>query len=278
MTGRVCLITGSTGGIGFETAAALADAGATVLVHGRSREKTQAAAERVGRGASAVIGDFARLDDVRRLADEIAQKHGQLDVLINNAGLYRRGTATTADGFGLTVQVNHLAPFVLTARLMPNLLAARRDGGFPRVVNLSSRAHETAPKLAKLDLDRADEVGGWKAYATSKLYNIWFTRELHRRYRPLGVSSNAVHPGVIATDIFRDLPGMIRVPMLWFLKGPKEGAATTIHLATHEAGGAISGKYWRDCHLTDPTPDAQDNDAAKQLWQWSEQVTGTTWP
>ena len=278
MTGRVCLVTGATGGIGVETAAALADAGATVLVHGRSRETAQAAAERVGHGAAAVAADFAEPEQVRRLADEVARRHGQLDVLVNNAGLFRRGRADAAGGRALTIQVNHLAPFLLTSRLMPNLLAARRDGNFPRVVNVSSRAHESAGKVDWDDSDDIDNVGGWRAYCRSKLFNVLFTRELHRRYRPLGLVTNACHPGVIATDVFRDVPAMFRVPMLWFLKSPREGAATSVHLAATPAGGAISGKYWKDRHLADPSLPAQDDDAAKRLWQWSEQATGTTWP
>jgi NAD(P)-dependent dehydrogenase (short-subunit alcohol dehydrogenase family) len=199
----------STDGIGRETARVLGERGARVLVHGRSRAKAERAAlalrEETGRDAfEPVIGDFARLDDVRALAADVAARWPRLDVLVNNAGIYATERGVSAEGFELTLAVNHLAPFALTHLLIDTL------GRGARVVFVSSNVHRSAggaELISRLINSAATgEFDGYAAYADSKLANVLTAFELARRLEPRGVAVNVMHPGVIGTKLLTRRP------------------------------------------------------------------------
>ena len=247
------LVTGSSDGIGKETARQLAAAGAHVIVHGRSEERAAAAAREVG-AAGAWACDFAALDDVRRAVSRLP---GDLDVLINNAGVYLQQRTTTADGYETTFQVNHLAPFLLTHLLLPSLAAGAR------IVNVSSQVHGSG-ELAWDDLMGERHFSGYAAYAQSKLANLLFTRALARRQEKVTV--NALHPGVIGTKLLRGGFGGMRGGSL------SRGAETPVYLAIAPEVAGVSGRYFVDRRETQPAARALDDAAAQRLWDLSERL------
>jgi NAD(P)-dependent dehydrogenase (short-subunit alcohol dehydrogenase family) len=188
MRGKTVVVTGASAGIGAAAARQFADLGATVAVVGRSAQKTAAVADAIG--AEAHLVDYSRLDDVRRLADELLARYPRTDVLANNAGGVFSGRNTSADGHEMTFQVNHLAPFLLTNLLLDRLTKAPEGA---RVINTASSAYRTG-RLDLDDLDRAlGRYSGSGAYAATKLANILFTRELARRMQGTGVTTSAFH-------------------------------------------------------------------------------------
>lgn len=255
---KTILVTGSTDGIGLETAKALAGMGHHVLLHGRNSERLARAKQSILKAFPSAqldlfLADFASLTDVRRLAFDIKNKVEKLDVLINNAGVYMKERVLSRDGYEMTFAVNQIAPFVLTL----NLLDLLKKSSDPRVVNVSSIAH-TRGHLDFKNLNGEKSFSAYEAYANSKLANILFTRELSRREPWL--SSNSLHPGVITTKLLKagfDMTGA----------SVQEGAKTSIYLATAENLKGVSGKYFVDCKEKNPSPEALDNNIAKQLWE-----------
>ncbi|MGF1633342.1 MAG: SDR family oxidoreductase [Phycisphaerae bacterium] len=284
---RVALVTGGNGGIGLETARGLARAGFAVVIHGRNEAKTREAASVVAKDTNATVdtltADLADFAQVRAMAAAFRQRFGRLDVLVNNAGLFNRTYHETADGIEHTFAVNHLGHFVLTHELL-DLMTPRKGTepgvgtgvGTGRIVNVSSRAHERSPRVDFEDLNLRNRYGLWRAYGQSKLFNIWFTRELSRRLAGTGLTTHAVHPGVIATDIVRDTPGVVR--WIWgkLAKSVEEGARTSLEVALGERAGRESGGYWRDEKPATPSKQARDDEGAARLWAESEKLTGAT--
>jgi len=277
MNGKLCLVTGATSGIGRESARALAAAGARVLVHGRERERAQALARELAAATgntqvAAVAGDFARLDDVRRLAAEVSSHGAALDVLLNNAGLMSAQRALSAEGYELTFAVNHLAPFLLTRLLMPRLAAAPAA----RIVVVSSEAHRGA-RLDFDDLMSTQVAGLLAAYGRSKLANLLFTRALAARLAGGTVTANALHPGVVRTHLFHRSPWLQRLMDTLgrpFLLSPEQGAATSVYLASSPEVAGRSGGYYARCRPLEPAAAALNDVDAERLWQASERLTG----
>ncbi|WP_245671037.1 SDR family NAD(P)-dependent oxidoreductase [Nocardia amamiensis] len=273
LTGKTIVVTGASSGIGAEAAQRLAARGATVAVVGRSPERTGEVAANAG--AQPFVADFARLDDVRKLADQLLDRYQRIDVLANNAGGAWPKRTVTDDGNELTFQVNHLASFLLT-----NLLLERLTQSRARVVNTSS----TTYRMAKLDLDTVNEPTGsfnqLGAYAASKLANILFTRELARRTEGTGLTTAAFHPGAVATHVYDNAP----LGLGWFIRSPlsrpffirpDKGAEPLVHLATTADGEAINGQYFHRFKLEPPSnKQAIDAGLAQRLWTLSEQATG----
>lgn len=232
------LVTGSTDGIGKETAAALASLGARVIVHGRSPERTRAAAEQVrtrapGAWVGEVSGDLSVRADVRAIADAVLRTHGTLDVLINNAGVFMQRRAVTPDGMESTLAVNLLAPVLLTHLLLPALTAS----GAGRVINVSSVAHLRG-RIDWNDWQGELDFDGYQAYAQSKLALVLFTVELARRLAGQPVVANSLHPGVVTTKLLQDGFGITGPDSL------TESAATSVYLALAPEGAQVSGKYF----------------------------------
>ena len=277
MNGKTCLVTGATHGIGLVTARALAAAGATVLVHGRDAELGAAVAADIAResGNSAVRfvrADFMHLDEVRELAEQLARQP-RLDVLINNAGFIDGAQRRcTAEGYDATFGVNHLAPFLLTTLLLPKL----EQSPHARVVVVASEAHRRAGWLDFDDLMNV-RVGPWRAYARSKLANLLFMRALAARLRGSAVTVNALHPGVVRSQLFRGLRGPLRLLLATvarpFMRSPQRGAETSIYLATSPEVEGASGGYYRDRRRIEPSAAARCPEAAARLWSESERLT-----
>ncbi|GAB2601618.1 SDR family NAD(P)-dependent oxidoreductase [Pseudactinotalea suaedae] len=266
------VITGASDGIGAEAALALAAQGQRVIVVGRSPEKTARVAERAG--AEHLVADFARLDDVRRLAAEIRERVEAIDVLANNAGGVAGPRRVTADGFEATFQINHLAPFLLTHLLMEPLLTG---GG--AVVNTASAAHRTG-RLDLADLGNERRYSPGRAYAASKLANVLHARGLHARFHEQGLSAVAFHPGVVATSFASSSNGFFRFlysfPLTRRLMVPAaEGGADLAWFLAGEPGRTwASGAYYDKRVLARPAPAALDDELADGLWQRSTDLLG----
>ena len=277
MTGRICLVTGATNGIGRATAQALAARGASVIVHGRDRRKAEAAVNGIveatrNRAVEPIVGDLAELDQVRRMAAEFRARHKQLHVLLNNAGLVAFDRRTTHDGFEAHFGVNHLAPFLLTNLLLDTL----KSSAPARVVTVASAVHNRC-RIDFDDLQAARSYGGIGAYANSKLANILFTTELARRLDGAGVTANALHPGVVATGLAGDATGLMALGWKFaknFMISPEKGARTSIYLAESAEVGGISGRYFSNCREAPTAAAARDADTAAQLWKVSAGLAG----
>jgi retinol dehydrogenase-12 len=275
LSGRICLVTGATRGIGRATAEALAKMGAQVLIHGRDSASVGAVVREMVRygQVAGVVGDLGSLAAVRRLAKDVAARHPRLDVLVNNAGTGSLGRAPTADGFERQFAVNHLAPFLLTNLLLERLKASSAG----RVVTVSSMAHRSG----KLDFDDLNwerrKYSGLGAYSASKLANILFTTELARRLGGTQVTANCLHPGVVATNIFNTIGfGARLVGVLFrpFMLSAAKGAVTSVYLASSPEVANVTGKFFDKCREAATAPAAQDTAAARRLWEISERLTG----
>jgi NAD(P)-dependent dehydrogenase (short-subunit alcohol dehydrogenase family) len=271
---RLVVVTGASDGIGAAAARLLARRGDELVVVGRSPGKTNAVAAQTG--AECHVADFAHLDQVRDLARELRARHSRIDVLLNNAGLIAGSQRTvTADGHELTFQVNHLAAFLLTMLLKEPLVAARG-----RVITTSSRAGAARDATVMPgDLDMADGYDGLRAYKASKLANVLFTRELARRWGPLGVSAAAAHPGIVRSQWGRSGPAAVRLvvnsPFRLAMRSPDRGAETLVWLATSAPGRDWeSGGYFADRKPAAANPAAGDQNLAAELWSRSAQMCG----
>jgi NAD(P)-dependent dehydrogenase (short-subunit alcohol dehydrogenase family) len=270
MNGKVCVVTGATGGIGGATARGLAERGAEVVLLVRDRARGEALREAIARATGndavrLVLADLSRQAEVRRAAAEIAAAHPRVDVLVNNAAVYTARRGETADGIETQWAVNHLAPFLLTTLLLEPLRAAGRA----RVVTVSSEAHRGA-RIPWDDMAMRRRYFGWRAYGVTKLANLLFTRELARRLAGTGVAAHALHPGVVYTELLaRGFPPVRLFKR--FLKTPEEGARTPVFVATAPEVEAQTGRYWIDERPAEPSARAQSDEDARRLWEWSEQ-------
>ena len=275
MAGRTVLVTGASDGIGAETALVLAAKGATVHVTGRSADKLRPVAEAVG--TEPLIADFSRLDDVRRLADQVAERVETLDLLMNNAGGTFAPSRRTHDGHEPNFQVNHLAPFLLTNLLHPKLAAA----GTSLVVNTSSIGNLMGKiVLDDLDYDHRRAIE-FPAYGTGKLMNIVFTRGITQRWSDDGVVSVAVHPGPVGSSFGRDswFVGLLyRSPLkrLATISVP-DGAAPLIALAERGPDPEINGRYFSRYNANGrENKQAGDQSIIDGLWERSAALVGLT--
>jgi retinol dehydrogenase 12 len=268
LTGRTFCITGANTGIGRDTALGLARRGGRVIALGRSVERTRPVLDAIGAaGGEAVFipCDLADLDAVRAAADQIVALDEPVHVLINNAGIAgQRGR--TAQGFELAFGTNHLGHFLLTARLLDLL----RRSGPARVVCVSSDSHY-APDGIDFDTLRrpTKSVTGMPEYGVSKLANVLFAQELARREDPERVTTYSLHPGVIASDIWRRIPWPVRPIMTRFMASTEEGAQTSLHCATDPELAAETGHFYSSCARKAPSEAATPSLAA-ELWERSE--------
>jgi retinol dehydrogenase-14 len=277
MDGRVCVLTGTTSGIGRAAAFDLAALGATLVMVARDRDRAEAVRQEVvaGTGNRAVeveTVDLASQAQIRALAGRLVAAHPEIHVLANNAGLTLSERRVTEDSLEETFAVNHLAPFLLT-----NLLLDRLRASAPaRVVTVASDAHHGST-IPFDDLNATSGYSGWAAYGWSKLANILFTLELARRLEGTGVTATCLHPGVVATGFGRQGPWFVRAfqkVSSRFLLDPKQGADTLVWLASSPDVEGASGGYYVKRKLTEPSRAARDAAAASRLWRVSEQLTG----
>ncbi len=291
-SGRTALVTGANSGLGYATSLALARSGARVLMAAREPARGEQALARLrteapGAAAEVVPLDLASLVSVRRAADDVAGRVEALDVLVDNAGVMAVPRQLSEDGLERQIATNHLGHFALTGRLLPLLLRAAERGGDARVVVTASNAH----KLGGLDLDdlmSERSYGRWRAYGQSKLANLLFVRELDRRLREraLPLLAVAAHPGWAATGLqsgqgHRLLEAAMRLGNLVFAQSQRAGAWPQLYAATMpdvqggdyfgpDGPGELRGYPTRVGRSTA----AQDDAAARRLWQRSEELTG----
>ena len=271
--GRTVVVTGANTGIGRATAEELARRGASVYVASRSAGKGEAAAAaiRAAAGSDVVFFlplDLADLSSVRACADAFLARGEPLHVLVNNAGVAgRRGL--TRQGFELTFGVNHLGHFLLTQLLLGRLT----ESAPARVVTVASDAHYSAQGIEWDALRRpARNITGLREYAVSKLCNVLFSQELARRTEGTGVRSYALHPGVVASDIWRRVPWPVRPLMTRRMLSVDEGAATSLYCATSASVAEQSGLFYDKCALRAASPVATP-ELARELWLRSEAWT-----
>ena len=275
MKGTVCVVTGATSGIGRAAATALAKLGATVVMVGRDRGRTEAAAAQIATVSASPprteIADLASLEQVRGLAGRLAGLE-RIDVLINNAGLMLGERRLTPDGLEHVFALNHLAPFLLTNLLLPTLTASAPA----RVITVTSDAHSAA----RLDLSDPNLEHGWdswRSYANSKLANILFTRELARRLDGTGVTANCAHPGMVRTGFGRESRPLLKLGITIarpFMLSPERGADTIVYLASSPDVAGQTGGYYVKRQRREPSAAARDDTAARELWELSERMTG----
>lgn len=262
---KTILVTGSTDGIGKQTALELAEMGHRVLIHGRNKRKCESAIEYIlnqvpDADLGYFISDFASLDEVRSMAEKINSEIETLDVLINNAGIYMKKRELSKDGYEMTFAVNHLAPFLLT-NLILELIKKSDDG---RIINVSSIASQRAV-LNFDDLQTEKNFDGYSAYALSKLANILFTYELAERLNDTDVTVNCLHPGVISTKLLHVGFGMGGGSL-------KEGAETSVYLASSPEVKNYTGKYFLSKKTVPTSSITYDKDSRKKLWEISEKL------
>ena len=274
MQGKVCAVTGASSGIGRATALGLAARGAKVVLICRSESRSAAVLEeirRTGTGrATLLVADLASQRQVRAVAAAYRERFDRLDVLVNNAGIAgARSRQVTEDGLERTIAVNHLAPFLLTSLLLDRLRASAPA----RVVTVSSAAHRFYP-IDLDDLQGERRYSSFGAYCRSKRANVLFTHELARRLEGRGVTANCLHPGVVATGMFRDMPRWLRVVLgRPFLRTPEQGADPVLHLATAPDLADVTGCYFVRRRPARPSRASRDADAARRLWAASEALT-----
>jgi retinol dehydrogenase 12 len=269
---QTCLVTGANTGLGKATAQALAQRGAHVILTTRTLAKGQEVADALksatgNENIEAHALELGNLAKVRQSAEALLARDLPLHVLINNAGIAGpRGL--TDDGFELHFGVNHLGPFLFTTLLLERLKASAPA----RVVTVSSGSHYQAKKGIDFEAQRRPgaSVGGFSEYAASKLANVLFTTELARRLEGTGVTTYAVHPGVVATDIWRTLPGPLAFIAKRFMRTPAQGAQTTLYCATDPSLATESGRYYDHCREKRPSKAAQNEALARELWHRSE--------
>lgn len=296
LTGKTIVVTGGSAGLGIETARVLAMHGAKVISVVRNPEKGAAAIEQIKQAIPAADIELAEvdlfdLDSVRSGAADIAARHPRIDMLINNAGVMAAPLARTREGLDMHLGTNFLGHYVLTARLMENLLAA--PGA--RIINLTSSAHRLSPFREEDPFFEHDEYNKLAAYGQSKTANVLFTLELDRRYKDRGVRATAVHPGLIDTELGRyfteDEMVFLKggIPEGISMKTVSQGAATTVWAACIEDFDAIAARFCEDSavadEISDPDadgrgvlPHALDLAVAGRLWSKAEQWSGEQFP
>jgi NAD(P)-dependent dehydrogenase (short-subunit alcohol dehydrogenase family) len=279
VAGKRVVMTGATNGIGLAAAQELAALGAELTIVARSQERAALALERI-RGAAenapapeVAIADLSSQAEVRRLAAELLDRYERIDVLVNNAGAMFRTRRLTVDGIEETWAVNHLAPFLLT-----NLLLDRMKQHPPaRIVTTASDAHQKA----HIPFDNLAGEGPWKArgfarYGETKLANILFTAELARRLEGSGVTANCYHPGLVATGFNHNNGRLMNLAMAAikpFSRTPEKGAETLVWLADSPDVSGENGGYFVDKRRTLASPQAQDMEVARRLWDLSRRQT-----
>lgn len=276
LAGKLAVVTGATAGIGLYTALGLAEQGADLVITGRDPKRLADAATWIeGRVPAAAIeteqGDYASLRQVRAMAERILARHPKIAILVNNAGLVMPKRAMTEDGFEATLQINHLAPFLLTDILLPALRAAAPA----RIVTVSSRASSFG-RVAFDDLNLAKGWGAMASYGQSKLANIMMTYALARRLEGTGVTATAVHPGFVASN-FGNKGRLSNFG--WRLLRPfqisaEKGAENSLYAAASPEMAGVTGQYLIEKKPVRSNRISYDTEAVERLWRETARMTG----
>lgn len=278
MEGKTCLVTGVTSGIGRATAMALAERGAEVLIVAREQAGGEAVKAEIERRAplsrvAVFAADLSSQRELRSLAEQVADRHEALHVLVNNAGVMCPRRALTPDGVEVTLATNHIGPFMLTNLLLGLL----RRGAPSRIVTVSSEMHRQVKAIPWDDLQGERGFNGLRQYSLTKLMNLMFTHRMAECLEGSGVTANCASPGFIRTRLGRSARGPFGLFLKLarpFMASPEEGAATPVHLATAADLEHTTGRYFRNQTATEPSRIAQDPAACERLWELSEQMCG----
>jgi retinol dehydrogenase 12 len=272
LTGRVALITGANTGIGLVTARELAARGAHVFIACRSLEKGQVAVDEIHKATgnqkvellALDLGDFV---SIRACVAQFLSRNLPLHLLINNAGL-AGAKGMTKSGFELAFGTNHIGPFLLTQLLLDRI----KQSAPARIVTVASRAHTRAPGINWDDVRQPTKgKAGLAEYGVSKLANVLFSAEIGRRLDGTGVTTYSLHPGVVATDVWREVPAFIRPLIKLTMISTEEGAKTTLYCATSDDVSSETGLYYDKCKVKAASAAGQDVALASELWRRSEQ-------
>lgn len=274
MEGKVCIITGANSGIGKATAISLAKLNATVIMLCREKGTGEIAHKKIisetgNRDVDLLICDLSSQEQIRKFVDEFKQKYHKLHILINNAGIMASKRKISPEGFEMNFAVNFLAPFLLT-----NLLLDYLKKSVPsRIINVSSAAH----RMGKLDFDdlqyKNRKYSLHKVYGASKLALMLFSYELSRRLEGTGVTVNTLHPGVVNTNLGREMSKFSQGFGKLFFKSPEKGAETSIYLATSPDVEGITGKYYIKKQQKESSNDSYNEGLATRLWDISSKMT-----
>ena len=305
LKGQVAVVTGANSGVGRSATEMLLEAGAHVTMVCRSRERGERAlaelhagglgagprrvrsraapggvfSEPVGDDSAGVqveleLADLSGQEDVRDLAARLAGRFPAIDILVNNAGVTRPRCVHSPEGFELTFATNHLGHFLLT-----RLLRERLEAGRGRIVNVSSRGHRSGD-LRRAGLEDIARGRAWEgalqAYADSKLANVLFTSETTRRWGSRGITANAVHPGVLATEIWKKTSVAARLlvlPFTWFMSSPNVGGKAVMKLVEDPSRDDVTGRYFHMQREETPSAQARDEALARELWERSVEWT-----
>jgi NAD(P)-dependent dehydrogenase (short-subunit alcohol dehydrogenase family) len=278
LSNKLCVVTGANSGIGKETVRAFARQGAYVIMVCRNEERAKRARQEIiedtnHTGLEIILADLALQYDIRKAARTITNKFDHIDLLVNNAGFIPHKREITADGIEKTLAVNHLAPFLLTNLLRDHL----RESAEARVVTVSSEVHRLGASVFDLENLQLDgNFSPMKAYGLSKLCNIMFTYALARRTQKTSIKANCLHPGVVRTQLAEDASWLMKAFYFIgnpFMRSAKQGAQTSIYLATSDEIEEVSGKYFKNKKVSEPASVAFDRQKSERLWEVSAQLT-----
>jgi retinol dehydrogenase-12 len=276
LQGRTFFVTGANSGIGRAMAEALAARGGCVVLAARSEERTRPVLEAIRRRYPAREPRFVKIDvsdltSVRRATEVFLASGHPVDVLVNNAGI--AGTrALSKDGFDLTYATNYIGPFLLTNLLLSKLLESPQG----RIVNVASVGHMTVKQVDWSGLERrtTPKRSGFPEYAVTKLMNVLHAKELARRLSGTRATTYAVHPGAVASNIWRAIPRPAQWVMKLFMLSNEEGAKTPLYCATAAELATVTGRYYDTCREVPPNPLANDEALAQELWARTEVAVG----
>jgi retinol dehydrogenase-12 len=280
LEGRTFLVTGASSGIGRAMVEALAARGGSVVLASRSEERTRPVLDAIRRQDPRANPQFVQIDvadlaSVRRAAAGVLAGGRPIDVLVNNAGV--AGTrALSPDGFDLTYATNHIGPFLLSNLLLPLLLASPQG----RIVNVSSAAHTRVREMDWSGLERrtTPKRSAFPEYAVTKLMNVLHAKELARRLAGTAVTTYALHPGAVASNIWRAIPQPVQWLMKLFMLSNEEGAKTPLYCATTPELASVTGGYYDKCREATPSRLARDPALAQELWTRTEAAVGAARP
>ncbi|KAA3642374.1 MAG: SDR family NAD(P)-dependent oxidoreductase [Chloroflexi bacterium] len=271
---KTIIVTGANSGIGKEAALNLASSGHRILMLCRDSEKSVQAQKDIvlqsgNQNVFLIPVDLANPASIRTAVDQIKDQYPVIDVLVNNAGIYKVKREETANGVEMSLAVNYLAPFMLSQMLLENL-AASSEG---RIINVVSELY----KNGIIDFENLMMETGYKvgtAYANAKLASVLYTAELARRVSGEGIMVNAMHPGVLATSAFRDYSTLVMNLFNLFLENPKKGGERIAHLATSDELKGVTGKYFYKLEQRELEIPVQETEKSERLWGLAEQLTG----
>lgn len=286
MQGKMVMVTGATNGIGKAAALALAKMGASVVVVGRSAERTAATVKEIQAAAGhqnveAITGDLSLMSGVRAVAAKFLERHDRLDVLLNNAGGVFNERQVTSEGLEMTFALNHMSYFLMTHLLLGALRKSAAETGEARVISVSSGAHMVVRKFDISDAQSERRYSSFGAYGKSKLMNVLFAYELAKRVSGTGITSNALHPGTVQTGFGSGSNGLFTMMfslMRPFMLTPEKGAQTSIYLASSLEVKGVTAAYFDKSRAVRSSGESYNEQHQRDLWALSERIAEISTP